>query len=124
MQEERETGVLKTSLEALGRELLEEARRSSAHRAARTVVGGHERTMRQTLLALVEDAELEEHENPGEASLFVVSGRLVLRAGSDSWDGRAGDLIEIPQTRHSVAAHGDAVFLLTAVPQQRATATS
>jgi quercetin dioxygenase-like cupin family protein len=111
----------KLSLEALARELLGQARGATARRAARTVVGGHERTMRQTVIALAGDAQLEEHENPGEASLLVLSGRLVLHAGENSWDGRTGDLIEIPAMRHSVAAHGDAVFLLTAVPLARPT---
>jgi quercetin dioxygenase-like cupin family protein len=109
----------KTSLDALARELLEEARTAAAHRAARTVVGGHERTMRQTVIALAHDAVLDEHENPGEASLMVLSGRLVLHAGGNSWDGRTGDLIEIPPTRHSVHAQGEAVFLLSAVPLPR-----
>jgi quercetin dioxygenase-like cupin family protein len=111
----------KTSLDALARQLLEEARTASSRRAARTVVGGHERTMRQTVIALVGDAQLEEHQNPGEASLLVLSGRLEVRAGENSWDGRTGDLIEIPPSRHSVAAHGEAVFLLTAVPLARPT---
>lgn len=108
--------MLKTSLEALGRELLDGARGNSADRASRTVVGGHEHVLRQTVIALTAGSELSEHENPGEASLFVLVGRIVLRSGSDSWDGRPGDLIEIPPARHSVHATDDAVILLTAVP--------
>jgi quercetin dioxygenase-like cupin family protein len=107
------------SLETMGRELLDEARATNARRAARTVLGGHERTMRQTVIALAGDAEMDEHQSPGEGSLLVLSGRLVLRAGEDSWDGGTGDLIEIPPMRHSVTAQGDAVFLLTAVPPAR-----
>jgi quercetin dioxygenase-like cupin family protein len=110
--------VLKISLDALARELLEQARGADAHRAARTVVGGHERAMRQTVIALAADARLEEHENPGEASLMVLSGRLVLRSGQDEWEGRAGDLIEIPPAPHSVAALGEAAFVLSAVPRE------
>ena len=110
----------KTSLDALARELLEDARRASSNRASRTVVGGHERAMRQTLVALGAGAALEEHENPGEASILIVEGRVVLHAGGQSWDGRRGDLIEIPGERHSVSAVEDAVFLLSAVPHNHA----
>jgi hypothetical protein len=48
----------KVSLEATGREQLEAARRSDARRAADTVVGGHEHVMRQTVMALLEGAEM------------------------------------------------------------------
>ena len=107
----------KTSLDAAAREQLDAARRTEAQRAATTVVGGHERAMRQTLVALVAGAALAEHENPGEASLFVIRGRVRLDAGSDSWEARTGDLIEIPPNRHTLVALEDSAVLLTAVPR-------
>ncbi|HEU5271854.1 MAG TPA: cupin domain-containing protein [Jatrophihabitans sp.] len=106
----------KLSLDAVGREQLRAAGSSTSARAATTVVGGHERALRQTVVALLADAALDEHENPGEASLQVLSGRVELRAGSDTWEGRSGDLIEIPKARNSVHALEDSVVLLTAVP--------
>jgi quercetin dioxygenase-like cupin family protein len=109
--------MIKHSLDALGRELLEQAQRAPADRASRTVVGGHEHVMRQTVLALAAGTSLAEHDNPGEATLVVLRGRIVLRSGADSWDARTGDLLEIPQARHSVEAAEDAVILLTAVPR-------
>lgn len=112
--------MLKTSLDALGRELLDDARAQGAGRASRTVVGGHEHVMRQTVIALTAGSELSEHDNPGEASLVVLSGRIVLTAGADTWNGRTGDLLEIPPSRHSVQATEDAVFLLSAVPHGEA----
>jgi hypothetical protein len=45
----------------------------------------------------------------------------VLRAGEESRDAGAGDLVELPPSRHSVAARDDVVFLLTAVPPARST---
>jgi hypothetical protein len=36
-----------------------------------------------------------------------------LHAGSDSWDGRDGDLIVVPAARHSLEAVDNAVVLLT-----------
>jgi quercetin dioxygenase-like cupin family protein len=103
----------KLSLDALAREHLARAREASAGRSAETVFGGHERTLRQTLVALTAGSALAEHENPGEATAHVLSGRVQLHAGDDSWDGRAGDLIAIPPTRHSLLAVEDAVVLLT-----------
>src|SRR5690349_7380099 len=106
----------KVSLEAAAREELEAARRSSAQRASRTVVGGHERVLRQTLVAILAGAELAEHENPGEATLYVIEGRVRLTAGADTWEARSGDLIEVPPARHSLKAVEDSAVLLTAVP--------
>lgn len=110
----------KRSLDAVAREQLEAARRSTANRAATTVVGGHERVMRQTVVALLAGASMHEHENPGEASLLVISGRVRLHAGTDAWEARTGDLVEIPPSRHSIEAVEDTAILLTAVPRRRA----
>jgi len=109
--------VQKLSLDAVAREQLAAARRSPAARAAITLVGGHERALRQTAVALLADAVLDEHENPGEATLYVIAGRVRLVAGTDSWEGRTGDLIEVPPARHELQALEDSVVLLTAVPR-------
>lgn len=102
----------KMSLQALGREQLEQAQRGGG-RAASTVFGGHEQVLRQTVIALTAGAELKEHDSPGAATLHVLSGRVRLTAGEDSWDGRTGDLIVIPPERHALAALEDSVVLLT-----------
>lgn len=117
----RETRAMthKLSLDALAREQLEAARRAPSHRSARTVAGGHETTMRQTVLALCEGASLDEHENPGEATVLVLQGRVELTAGTDRWQGRDGDLILVPNARHALSALTDSVLLLTAVPLAR-----
>jgi quercetin dioxygenase-like cupin family protein len=60
-----------------------------------------------------EGATLSEHENPGEATVHVLSGRLRLSAGDVSWDGRSGDLIVVPDSRHALEALEDSVVLLT-----------
>lgn len=109
----------KVSLDATAREQLEAAHRSSAQRAATTLVGGHEYVMRQTLIALVAGASMDEHENPGEATLYVITGRVRLEADGNGWDARTGDLIEIPPVRHTLHALEDSAVLLTAVPKAR-----
>lgn len=107
----------KLSLDATAREQLDAARRSSARRAASTVVGGHEHAMRQTVVALLAGADMSEHENPGEATIYVITGRVSLVAGAQTWEARSGDLVEIPPQRHSLHAIEDSVLLLTAVPR-------
>ena len=52
-------------------------------------------------------------ENPGEATLHVLRGRVRLACGDDSWEGSKGDLIEVPNARHSLYALEDSVVLLT-----------
>jgi quercetin dioxygenase-like cupin family protein len=103
----------KMSLEALAREHLERARGAGAGRSAGPVCGGHEATLRQTLVALTAGTTLAGHESPGEATVHVLSGRVRLSAGEVAWEGRAGDLLIVPPRRHDLAALEDAAVLLT-----------
>ncbi|MGI5273243.1 cupin domain-containing protein [Nonomuraea sp. CA-218870] len=103
----------KTSLDALVREHLRRAGDASTGRSAETLYGGHEHVLRQTLIALKAGRSLSEHENPGEATLLVLHGRVRLRSGDDHWDGVAGDHLIIPQARHSLEALEDSGCLLT-----------
>ncbi len=103
----------KFSLEATARELLERARAGGGGRAAATVIGGHEKVLRQTVIAMVNGATLAEHESPGEASVHVLAGRVRLTAGQHSWEGRRGDLLMVPVTPHSLEALQDSAVLLT-----------
>ena len=105
--------MLKSSLTALSRHQLEQAKASSSGRSASTVFGGHEHVLRQTVIALAAGQQLSEHENPGEATVHVLHGRVRLGAGEDSWDGSAGDLLVVPDRRHDLEALEDAVVLLT-----------
>lgn len=108
----------KTSLIALARHELEQAREASSGRSAKTLFGGHEHQLRQTLIALRAGEELSEHENPGEATLQVLEGRVTLKSGEASWNGSPGDLLTIPDRLHSLDAVEDAVVLLTVVKQR------
>jgi quercetin dioxygenase-like cupin family protein len=103
----------KISLDATAREHLEEAGRSSSGRSSVTVYGGHEKALRQTVIALRAGVSLGEHENPGEATLHVLRGRVSLVAGDVRWEGRSGDFLVIPDARHAVEAHEDSAVLLT-----------
>ena len=103
----------KFSLEALGHELLKRAAAAGGGHTADTVVGGHERVLRQTVIAMLEGAVLAEHENPGEATVHVLRGRVRLSAGEQSWEGRPGDLLVVPDARHSLEALEASAVLLT-----------
>lgn len=104
-----------TSLTALARELAGEAQTASSGRAARTVYGGHGHLLRHTMIALANGCSLDEHENPGEATVQVIRGRVRVDGGGDSWEGAAGHLLAIPPCRHSLHALEDSVVVLTAV---------
>lgn len=103
----------KTSLTALARQQLKLAATSSSGRSSQTVHGGHQRHLRQTVIALSAGKALAEHDSPGEATLLVLSGKLALICGEDSWKGSTGDLLILPAARHSVEALEDVAFLLT-----------
>ncbi|MGB7983119.1 MAG: LuxR family transcriptional regulator [Candidatus Nanopelagicales bacterium] len=110
----------KFSLDALVREHAELARQVPAGRSAVTIQGGHERVLRQTVIAMTQGTVLDEHENPGEATLQVLAGEVRLSAGSTSWDGAAGDLLRIPAARHELLAVVDCAVLLTVAVHTRA----
>lgn len=103
----------KTSLtEAAGRHLAA-AREASSGRSAQTLHGGHANTLRQTIIALAAGQQLDEHENPGEATLHVLRGSVRMVTADDACDVSTGELITVPDARHRLEALQDAVVLLT-----------
>ena len=103
----------KGSLTALARQHLAAAQAAHSGRSAHTVHGGHQHTLRQTLIALTAGSSIDDHESPGEATLQVLHGRVRLTSPDTSWDGRPGDHLVIPATRHGLHAVDDSVVLLT-----------
>lgn len=101
------------SLTDLGSELLAEAGTHNSGRASRTLHGGRDHALRQTLLGLTADRSLSDHESPREATLQVVSGHVRLTTSDGDWEGKDGDFVVIPPIRHGLTAMTDAVVLLS-----------
>ncbi|WP_327694977.1 cupin domain-containing protein [Streptomyces sp. NBC_00459] len=106
-----------TNLSAMGEQLLADARSTgsansgSSGRAARTVVALP--GLRVTLIALAKGSELAEHEAPDAATLTCLTGRVTLRATDRAWPLGQGDIVAVPDERHSLTAETDAAVLLT-----------
>lgn len=103
----------KSSLTALVRQQLGLAQEASSGRSSRTVVGGNEHALRQTVIALTAGQTLDDHENPGEATLHVLHGHVRLAAGDAAWEGSPGDLLIVPAARHTLEALDSSAVLLT-----------
>ena len=107
------------ALGALGEKLLAEARSASSGRCSVTIHGGHVNSLRQTAIGVAAGHRLDEHENTGEITLQLLSGRARVVAASDEVVLAAGDYAVIPLEWDSFEALDDSVVLLTAAVQGR-----
>jgi len=103
----------KWSLTALADGLLSKALSAPSGRGMRTFGGGRPHLPHQAMIALARGQRLDEHDNPGEATVQVLRGRVRVTAGDDATDGFPGQLLIVPGARHTLTAQEDAVVLLT-----------
>ena len=98
----------KSSLTALARTQLTLAEQAHSGRSAHTVFGGHEHTLRQTLIALTAGTSLAEHANPGEATVHVLHGTEEVSAWlRHQLDGAPAARVDCPVCGRSCAARAD-----------------
>jgi quercetin dioxygenase-like cupin family protein len=102
-----------TSLADAARTHIERARDADHGRSAHTVHGGHDRALRQTVVALRAGTTLREHPSEREATLQVITGRIRLTAGTQMLEAAAFDLLTVPTTAHTLSAVEDSALLLT-----------
>lgn len=100
---------------SLSGDLLARARDASSGRATHAFRGRPDGMLTQVLLALTEGQRLSDHENPGEAVLHVLVGRVRLGADDDRWELGPHEHLVIPERRHNLVALEDAAVLLTIV---------
>jgi quercetin dioxygenase-like cupin family protein len=113
----------KWSLTALADGLLRHALSGPSRRPGmRTVDGGRPHLLYQTMIALLRGQRLDEQDNPGEATVQVLRGRVRVTAGDDTTDGSPGQLLIVPDAPHRVTALEDAVLLLTVAKRTTPTA--
>jgi|SRR5215207_2960227 len=105
------------NLDVVAREQLRKASASGNGRGAETVYGGQNTSLRHTVVALTAGTSLSEHQNPGEATVLVLEGRVRIDAAEESREGGKGELLVVPKAAHSLEALTDATVLLTVVKQ-------
>ena len=105
----------KLSLTGIARQELENAEGASSGRSSKSVYGAHDHPLKQTVVALCVGQALAEHDNPGDATVQVLLGRVLLSSGDESWTGWIGDLLPIPDAPHRLEALEDSAILLTTV---------
>ena len=93
------------------RKLVDDARTATARRAGSTIFHGD--GLRLTMVALLQDAELSDHESPPEAFIHVLQGKITVNGSGRSWEISMGQLLPVPPERHSVTARTDTVLTLT-----------
>ena len=90
-----------------------EAARGNGGRSTALLVQGEHSSVFQVLLALTEGGVLEDHGNPGDATLQVVRGRMRLRVGEAAVDLGEGDHVVIPHADHRVDGLTDSAGIIT-----------
>lgn len=110
--------VKTASVAELARELIDRAAESPHGRTTEILHGGSGHTLRQMVIALTAGQELSEHENPGEATLFVIIGKVQLNTEGAAAEMGEGDFLIVPHERHSLDALEDSAVLLTTAINQ------
>jgi hypothetical protein len=113
LREGRVFAMQKISLDALARQQMKLAATAGGRHTADTVPRRSRKGNAADSDRHGAGARLAEHQNPGEATVLILHGRLRLSAADLSWQAARGDLLIVPQNRHSLEASEDSAVLLT-----------
>ena len=118
-----------TSLADSVRTHMEHARAADHDRIGHMVQGGHDRALRQTVVALRTGTTPCEHHSSREATLQRLAGRIRRTAATQTLEAITADLLTVPAANHTLSAVEDSALLLTVslvlgAPDAVATATS
>ncbi|MDB1088271.1 cupin [Streptomyces sp. ACA25] len=97
----------------LAQEHMEKARSAPHGRSAHLFL--QDGPLRQSIIALTEGSELDEHNSPPAASLQVLQGSVRITGTSEDVELATGHIHKLPQERHGLRALEDAIVVLTAV---------
>ena len=84
-------------------------------RSARTLHGGKDNALRQTVVVMLAGHRMDEHVSPGEATMLLLAGSVRIHTADRQIDVGEGEFVVIPRDRHSVDALEDTAFLLTVI---------
>lgn len=101
------------AIDAIAASQLYIAMNASAGRSSAAIVGGQDRSLRQTIIALAEGSVLEVHHGPEEATLLDVSGAHLITTSDGTMDVSSADLLVLPAEPRTVTAAEDSTALLT-----------
>lgn len=105
--------MTKVSIEALVLQQLHAATEAAGGRAAETVYGGHEKSLRQTVIGMLQGTVLNERGNQDDATVYVLEGCVEMHIGEDVWKARAGSLLIVPRELHRFEAIEDSAILMS-----------
>ena len=97
-------------------ELLATASEQRSGRAARTLTPGSGARLKQTLVALREGQQMDDHVAPGQATLQVLRGAMTLAWGDERRELSEGSWTPIPSELHRLIATSDSAAMITTVP--------
>ncbi|WP_052869015.1 MULTISPECIES: cupin [Streptomyces] len=100
-------------LTALARQQLDDAKADPHGRSARLFL--HDGPLRQTVIALIGGASLDEHVSPPAGSVQILHGHVQITTGDGKQDMIAGQVAPVPREKHGVTAVENSALLLTSV---------
>ncbi len=92
---------------------LQLSRGAHAGRSSSTLLGGHDHSLRHTVVALLGGQVMDIENGPHEATLLVLTGSVEVSTAEDRIEVFAEQLVGLPEAPHTIVAREDMTALLT-----------